>query len=94
MGPCNFDRSVSLGHLTFGPSFVASDRIHVHWLNNPSPNTISSLFPTNNASHPGVFAVYTQKFDSKEVRAIAISSDGDVTLEEILYQSPVIDIET
>lgn len=58
------------------------------------PNNTSSLFPTNNASHPGVVAVYTQHFNSKEFQAIAISSDGGLTLEEISSQNPVIDLET
>ncbi|TID25906.1 glycoside hydrolase family protein [Venturia nashicola] len=57
-------------------------------------NNTSSMFPKNNASHPGVVAVYTQHFNSKEVQAIAISSDGGFTFQESLPQNPVIDLET
>lgn len=58
------------------------------------PNNTSLLFPMNNTSHPGVVAVYTQHFDSKEVQAIAISSDGGRTFEENMLQNPVIDLQT
>jgi beta-fructofuranosidase len=57
-------------------------------------NNTSSLFPTNNASHPGIVAVYTQHFDSKEVQAIATSNNGGFTFEQDLPQNPVIDLQT
>ncbi|BGP26631.1 Invertase [Rhodotorula toruloides] len=55
------------------------------------PNNTSGFFPNNNASNPGVVAIYTMNTPEKQTQEIAYSTDGGMSFTP--YQgNPVIDI--
>lgn len=55
------------------------------------PNNTSGFFPNNNASNPGVVAIYTLNTPEKQTQEIAYSTDGGMSFTPY-SGNPVIDI--